>query len=184
MILHLVTLRGNVPHNKVSYSSQSSWCFSFQPVFSPEHSQWLPVCESLCARTHECVSGCQSLWHERRPSHRQHRIKRDNVTDRDVPFPVTAPNTGGFCSSATSSALHSLHLPRLPHTHTRPFTPAHLRRFLVCLSVCQPAPGPRRPGQCFIKRKQAGGITRGHRAMRTVNLLATSLRLWGSFDWK
>lgn len=70
-------------------------------------------------------------------------------------------------------------------THTRSLLPTCVGSSSACLSVCLPTCSrTEEAGQLFIKRKQAGGITRGHRAMRTVNLLATSLRLWGSFDWK
>lgn len=118
----------------------------------------------MCARMHQCLTGCQSYWHECSSSHSEEKIKSDNVTELSRsrglhhtagfavlwpllrPFPAPSQHvtlSAQFVSHRTASTCYCC--PRA--------------WLLVCLSVCQPASGLRRPAS-FIKRKQAGEITR------------------------
>lgn len=142
---------------------QSTWWFPFQPLLLLTKPMTISVCLCVCPRASVCVWLPVSLTRMQLLTQRRHNQKRQR--HGVVTFTGTAPN-GGVCSTATSpstfSSTHSTRLPLCPvclPPHRLYLLCCPSARLLVCLSVCQPASGLRRPAS-FIKRKQAGEITR------------------------
>lgn len=141
-------------------------------VSSSRQSLTEPLTLSVCVcgvPTCMSVSGCQSHWQECSSSRRDKTIRSDNVTElsrslwlhRIVRLVKLRPPLWPFSKAPTRHASPSLpkSVPPLP-TLSLPLIVANLLGSLsACLSVCWAAPGLKRPAS-FIKRKQAGEITR------------------------
>lgn len=150
----------------------------YLPVTEP-----LIVCVFVCVAVYMNVCLAASLTRTQLFTQRRQHQKRQCHTD--VTFTVTASNRR-VCSAVTFLSTQSTHLSRslsslpvsLPpyDAYLTSLTPCLASPLPVCLSASLlQESGLRRPVS-FIKRKQAGEITKDAR-MRTAKLLATSLRL-------
>lgn len=161
---------------QVMFASPSCLC-SWQPM---------TVCVCVCApHAWMCLRLPVSLTRLQPLTQRGDNQKRQRL--HVVTSTATTPRNGAR-SAATSpptfSPQHRLHtspsLPSLsPTTLSLPVIAAHLPASSSAGLVCQPASGLRRPAS-FIKRKQAGGITRD--AGIWGQLICWQHR-WGSAGW-